>query len=257
MDEAKIIEEYRAGANVAELAEKYGTYGNKIHRILKKAGEPKRTMGEIQAKAIKDGRKKHPTAGKKLSDATKAKIGKSNGESWKNISEEELNKRSEKSKELWAKKTDTEKEKMKVKAFQALRLTCKEGSKAEKFVVSGLRKAGYSVEFHRQNVLKREKMEIDIYIPELLIAIELDGPFHTENVFGEEYLSNRKHADFVKNALIVSKGCTVLRVIMKNAKSSNYYCQIVLDAVLKEIDRLGKIRNCDRVPSILEVIVDE
>ena len=54
-------------------------------------------------------------------------------------------------------------------------------------------------------------MHIDIFLPEFNIAIEVDGPFHFKNIFGEEELVRVIQRDYVKNWLLLSAGYFVIR----------------------------------------------
>ena len=53
-----------------DLAKELGTYPNKISRALKALGVPMRDKSSAQSAALSSGRHKHPTKGKKRSEAT-------------------------------------------------------------------------------------------------------------------------------------------------------------------------------------------
>lgn len=76
MNEHDIIMEYlKEKISITALAKKYGTYENKIRRILIKNGTKLRDKSVAQKLALKSGRHKHPTKGKHRSDEEKLKIG--------------------------------------------------------------------------------------------------------------------------------------------------------------------------------------
>ena len=55
-------------------------------------------------------------------------------------------------------------------------------------------------------------MEIDLFIPELKIAIEIDGPAHFFPIWGAGNLQKHIKADAKKSGLLLSQGFVVIRV---------------------------------------------
>ena len=70
IDEEYVIKRYGENHSTYSIAKELGTYPKKIERILKKNGHELRSKGEAQSLAIKSGRTKHPTKGKKRSICT-------------------------------------------------------------------------------------------------------------------------------------------------------------------------------------------
>ena len=87
-----------------QIAEKLGTYPNKIRRLLKKHGIDLRTSSDAQKNALGTGRASHPTQGTPRSEETKQKISDSQGAVWDSLNEEEKEHRSQIGKESWEQK---------------------------------------------------------------------------------------------------------------------------------------------------------
>jgi very-short-patch-repair endonuclease len=196
----------------AEIANKLQTYANKIRRDAIKFKIPIRDKSEAQKLALKTGKIKHPTKGKKRTQETKEKIGNSVMDSWSNLSEKEKKKRKDKAKEQWESMTEDHKENMLKLANQAVRETSKTGSKLEKFIFNGLIKNGHKADFHKEQNLLNTKLQIDIFLPELNTAIEIDGPSHFLPVWGENSLARNIKYDNKKTGLLLGKGCVIIRV---------------------------------------------
>lgn len=211
MDELKIVEEYRAGKSTCVLAKEYDTYQNRIARILKKHNEPLRTSSEAQKIALEAGRSEHPTQGKKASEETKVSQSKSQTKRWATMAEADKIEFKEGAKERWETRSLESKKAMLTKAGYALQKASKEGSKAEKHIYSKLQEAGYTVVMHKKGLIPGD-YELDLYLPETNIVIEIDGPQHFLPVFGEELLAKNIRYDTIKNGLLMNKGITVIRV---------------------------------------------
>lgn len=207
-----VIELYRKGKSFREIAIELDTYPNKVLRNLIKWGEPIRSKSEAQKMALANGKSKPPLLGKKRSEQEKDKISVGRSKAWANISEDERKKFKEGAKERWDNLSEVEKQELQSKAGEGLRLASIEGSKAERFLYQELKKLGYDTILHDKTILPGEKYEIDLYIPDLLTIIEIDGPQHFLPVFGEEKLQKVIEYDTIKNGLLISKGFCVIRV---------------------------------------------
>lgn len=194
------------------IAKDYGTYANKIRRDAKRLGIIIRSKSEAQSNAILTGSHKHPTKGTIRSDEIKQKIGMSIYENWQELSEKDLEIRKEKARENWNKKSEDEKKEMITKANKAVRASSKTGSKLEKYLLSKLIEDGYKVEFHKEHILSNTKLQIDLFIATLNLAIEVDGPSHFENIWGDQSLSRNKKYDNKKEGLLIGKGISILRI---------------------------------------------
>lgn len=195
-----------------DIAEKYDTYPNKIRRDAKKFNIKIRDKSEAQKNALKSGKHSHPTKGKKRPENTKMKIGQSVMQSWDNLSDKELEKRKDIARYNWEQLDEHTKANMQKKANTAVRESSKVGSKLEKFLHSKLLSMGYQVQFHKEQSLVTTKLQIDLFLPTINTAIEVDGPSHFAPVWGEDALKRNKTYDKKKEGLITGKGWHLVRI---------------------------------------------
>ena len=195
-----------------QIASQLGTYSNKIRRDAIKFKIPIRDKQQAQKNALQNGTHKHPTKGQQRSEETKNKIGKSVLDSWESLSHNEIQTRKNKAKAQWEKLSDDQKNNMITKANKAVRDSSKTGSKLEKFISNKLLASGYKIDFHKEQLLSNTKLQIDIFIPSLNVAIEIDGPSHFLPVWGEDALNRNIKYDNKKTGLILGKGCVMIRI---------------------------------------------
>lgn len=218
--EDKVIYLYRKeNKSTYEIASDLGTYPNKIRRILKKHGYELKSHSQAQKNALKSGRCEHPTKGRTRSYEEKLKISSKLCDYWESIEDDEREHRIQVAKDNWANMSESKKGMISSLAIKAIQKAGKEGSKIEKFIHRQLTDAGYSVEFHKKNLIPNENLEIDLYIPKLKTIIEIDGLSHFEPIWGEEKLQKQMKADLDKNGLILSKGFVILRIKILKAVS--------------------------------------
>lgn len=196
----------------ADIANEVGTYANKIRRDAKKFGITIRNKSEAQENALKTGKHKHPTKGEKRDENTKVKIGLSVMKAWDDLDDSQLEERKNKSKLAWQSMDDDQKENIIAAANDAVRKSSKLGSKLEKFLLTELLNNGYVVEFHKEQILSNTKLQIDLFLPTMNIAIEVDGPSHFLPVWGDEALARNKRYDQKKTGLIIGKGLSLIRI---------------------------------------------
>jgi len=207
-----ILRMYRDGSSSYEIAKVLNTYPNKILRSLAYLGEEKRDYSEAQKIALEQGRSKHPTEGKKLDEKHKLKIGKSRSKSWSKISDEERERLSEQSRQNWESLPESKKNEIRDKSIEAIRRAGKEGSKTEKHLKKKLEAAGYRVDFHKTNLVMNSNLEVDLFLPGLKTAIEIDGPSHFFPIWGEEKFQKQVAADIIKQGILLDNGYVILRV---------------------------------------------
>jgi very-short-patch-repair endonuclease len=195
-----------------DIADIVGTYANKVRRDAIKFKINIRDKSLAQKNALDSGKVQHPTKGKQRDESTKAKIGKSVMECWEEMTEEELNQRKQKAKNNWDSMSDDDKQNMLQKANIAVRKSSKEGSKLEKFILHNLIQDGYKVSFHVEQTLANTKLQIDMVIPSINVAIEIDGPSHFLPVWGDNALQRNQKYDKKKEGLMIGKGLTLIRI---------------------------------------------
>jgi very-short-patch-repair endonuclease len=199
----------------ADIADMYGTYSNKIRRDAVRLQIKIRDKSAAQKNALKTGKHKHPTKGVKRDDETKNKIGMGVLQSWEKLTDQELEKRKEKVRNAWQNMSENDKANLIKSANDAVRMTSKTGSKLEKFLLTTLLNQGFSVDFHKEQVLVNTKLQIDLFISSINTAIEIDGPSHFLPVWGEEALERAKTYDQKKQGLILGRGWVLIRIKQK------------------------------------------
>jgi very-short-patch-repair endonuclease len=230
-----------------DIADKYDTYANQIRRDAKKFNLKIRDKSEAQKNALKTGKHKHPTKGCPRTNEIKEKIGKSVMDSWDSLSDKELEKRKAKSRELWENMDEDTKENILKAANTGARLSSKTGSKLEKFLLNKLLQDGYSVEFHKEQSLLTTKLQIDLYLTTMNVAIEVDGPSHFSPIWGDDALEKNKKYDEKKNGLLIGRGIHLIRIKQKK-DFSNARANIIYD----ELSNILKTGNY-KTSKILEI----
>jgi very-short-patch-repair endonuclease len=134
------------------------------------------------------------------------------------MSQEMYDARVQQSKTRWENMSDIDKDKMMTAAIKSIQIAGKEGSKLEKFIYEEITKGGYTVQYHKKQLIQNQDMELDMYIPALKTIIEVDGPSHFLPIWGEEKLQKQIKADTQKTGLILSKGMVIIRI--KNLSDS-------------------------------------
>lgn len=221
------------GKSSYEVADALNTYSTKILRALDYLGIPKRNYSDAQTKALEQGRSVHPTKGKKLKESHKQKIGKQRSKAWSNLTAEERAKISEMSKKQWQEKSDSEKRELQRLAHEAVREASKNGSKTERFLKNNLESKGYNVIFHKTNLVPHSSLEVDLFIPEMKTAIEIDGPSHFLPIWGQKKLTKQQSDDIIKQGILIDAGYVVIRVKQPQKSVS----------VTKMLDLLSTIEN--------------
>ena len=240
INENYIIKQYNKNKSTYEIAESLGTYPNKIRRVLVKHGVSLRDRSSAQSLALDTGRHKHPTKGKLRTEEEKIRISDGMAKYWDEMSDEEREKRVDMAKKQWKNMSEADREKLRSAAAQAVRQASKEGSKSEKFLYRALTDEGYSVIFHKKGLIPNHSLEIDLFIPELKTAIEIDGPAHFFPIWGEQNLQSHIEADAKKNGLLIAKGFVVLRVKHITKNISQKAQRNLLQGVLTELKKIEK-----------------
>ena len=223
----------------AEIARQVGTYTNRVRRDASKLGIQIRSRSEAAKVALHSGRAEHPTKGKSHTEETKIKISESQGKVWDSLTDEGRTLRSNIGKESWEKKTESEKRETLEKGSQAIREASRMGSKLERYLLVELTKIGYEVQFHKEHLLRNQRLEIDLYVNDTSTAIEVDGPSHFEPVWGEENLERNKRSDRQKTGLIISEGMVLIRIKQDKRSSQRYFRKVLQEVV----EALRKISN--------------
>ncbi len=236
---ALFSEEYtKKERSFCELAQELGTYPNKLRRDAIALGVTLRNKSASQAVALKTGRIKHPTKGLKRGADTKVKISEGKSKSWEEMPADQKKRISDMAKQQWKDMDEDDKKALHKKASEGIRLAAKEGSKLEKYMLVELIRAGFYVEFHKEHLLLNERLQLDLFLPKINVAIEIDGPSHFEPIWGDTTLQRNKKADGQKNGLLLSRGLVVVRIKQSGALSEKFKRDTLAKTVklLKEVE---------------------
>jgi very-short-patch-repair endonuclease len=238
LNSAEIMAKYNDGMSTYDIAEEYGTYPNRIRRLLVKAGVEMRDKSSAQKTAIESGRSIHPTKGRERTPQEKLKISTATVKHWQDLSPEDKQKKIEVSKEIWKQISPEKKEEMRKLANEQIRKAAKNGSKLERLIQDALIEEAIMYESHKKDVISTQKLEIDLYLPSYRTIIEVDGLSHFEPIWGEENLQKQQKFDNQKDGILLSKGFNIIRI--ENISGSLALAKIAilktnLLAVLKDI----------------------
>ena len=222
------------------IADKYDTYPNKIRRLLLKQGVMLDDKSTAQKKALESGRSKHPTEGTTRSQKIKIQISESVYQHWQGITDEERARRVDKAKLQWNSMTELEHRALREAAAKAVREASKNGSKMERFLLDKLPLRGYNVLFHKTGLIPNNDLEIDLFIPELRTAVEIDGPAHFLPIWGAANLQKHIKADAQKSGLLLSQGFVVIRVKHLTKSLSEKHKRDVLQRIVEELEKIRK-----------------
>lgn len=244
----KILDMYNKGHSSYEIAESLNTYSTKILRSLKFLGKLlhnneqyyKRDYSEAQKIALEKGRAKHPTEGKHLDKSHKEKIGNSRSKAYQNLSDQDKKRIAEMSKKNWDALGKAKQAEIRSLALESVRYASKFGSKTERHLNNGLSKAGYTVEFHKTGLVYGNNLEVDLFLPEVKTAIEIDGPGHFMPIWGEEKLVKQKIADTAKQGILLNNGYVIIRIRQIDKSISLTKMNHLLSLVIEEVASIQK-----------------
>ena len=227
---------HNMGMSWANIGELTNTYANKIRRDAKKLGIKSRDKSEAQKQALESGRHPHPTKDIGHSEEAKLKISESIADVWSDLTPKEREARRLDAKRRWDRKSPEEIKAFRDAAGEGVRKAAKEGSALEKFLLESLIEAGYRVEFHKEQWVSREKLQMDLYLPEQNVCLEVDGPSHFDDIWGKDQLAKNQQRDAQKAGLLLERGTCIIRVRQKQSLSQKYKRDIlasVLDTLVK------------------------
>lgn len=254
LNEVKIIEDYNSGQSPQEIADKYGSYPNKIRRIIKKY-QPLRGRSEANSNALTRGRKPHPTQGKKLSADHKVKISETISKKWEEMSEEKYEKYVDGCKDRWNNMSSDEKQKLNDAAHEAIRKSAENGSKLEHYVVEQLKLTGLNILTHASNLIPNDKLEVDIFIPELTMCIEIDGPSHFFPIWGQDHLNKQIKADIQKAGLLLNAGYVLIRIKCTANYLSEKVKRNLINQLIPKLLMVKKKRPANQLDRFIELEV--
>ena len=131
----------------------------------------------------------------------------------------------------------------KTKYANAYQIIHKPRSRAEKLLVSLIKESFPVLEVQEniRNILPG-RLEIDIYIPKLKLAIELNGPFHYLPIFGQEKLLKIKNKDLLKQIEISQLGLNLIIIDiskLNSRQSTDLFIKEYFSSHIKPIIEVG------------------
>lgn len=248
LNEEKIVTLYKKEKkSTVEIAKEFDTNPTRVNRILKRNGVKLRTKSQSQKLNLK--KNGHPCEGKAVSEETKVKISKSVSESF---DDERREKYSQRMIKRWEKMPVKQKEKLIEGMREGIRKASQNGSKIEHFFVAKLRENHYNINVHEKYTLSSSsnELELDIVIPDLKIAIEIDGPSHTYPIWGEDKLEKTLKYDARKNGLLTKSGYKVIRVNYTHRRCTKYIMEDVFNQLLEVIKKIENNKRTKNVTGI-------
>lgn len=238
---AIVLREYdKKGRSFRDIADEYDTYPNKVKRMYVKAGGIPRDKSQAQIQALKSGRADHPTEGRQRTPEERERISEAVANEWQNASPEQREARSEASRRQWKKMSKSQREELLKKARDAARLAATEGSKLELAIKEAIKNEGYMIFHQYEDLLENPKLRIDIYLPEIATAIEVDGPSHFQPIWGLDNLQKNRRADQEKTGLLLAHGITVIRIRNESRYLSEKMKRDAVNKILKVLKDLNK-----------------
>jgi very-short-patch-repair endonuclease len=248
---AKIIREgvlrdlyEKQGLSLRKIADKLGRPLSTITNYMKKYGISRRTKSEAQSSYLSNN--EHPMQGRVHSQETKQKISSSLGEFWDSLSEAERQEyrtlMGSGWRNKWESMSDGQRASEILKLNNASRAKQGKGSRFENFVAEQLRKRGFTVEERTHSYMPSARFEVDIALAKEKIMIEIDGPTHFINIYGQESFEKQQVKDRKKNRYLTNAGFHVLRVRDNNGPLS----QIRIDRIVETINNI-KSRKTPKV----------
>jgi len=114
-------------------------------------------------------------------------------------------------------------------------------SRIEKYVEDSLKKDFSFINFVF-NDKKTIGSELDIYVPDLKIAFELNGIFHYEPIYGENTLNRIKKNDKQKFISCYKKGIELIIINLGNSNFSKKYAFFIYEKIYNIINKnLGRL----------------
>lgn len=95
-------------------------------------------------------------------------------------------------------------------------------SKFELYVEDNLKKDFPTIDFKFNNTEILEQIELDIFSEKLNLGIEINGPHHYENFFGDNHLKKMQGRDKYKRKLCYEKDIELFVLNISNMKTKEY-----------------------------------
>jgi len=226
--------------SLRNVAAEAGVSLGTIKKHCDKLGIPLRDKSQAQSNALETGVHPHPTKGTHRDEDTKRMISDGMHEAWETTIDK--GERAKISRDNWNKLTPGKRQDIQRRAHVAVKKASKSGSKLERYLLEELIKAGYHAQWHQDQMISNTKLQVDLLIKNMAIAIEVNGPSHHEAIWGNESFVRTVNADNTKKQLLQSYGFVVV-VVNQKKSLSNKRQRIILDNLLKVLEVVKKDRS--------------
>lgn len=200
------------GLSIAEIAKEYGTYPNRIRRDFIKLGLDIKSKSDVYKSLYEREVIKCPTIGRERTEEEKIKMSAGIQKAWSNMPKEKRDSIVKGHKKRWKEKSDNEKQEFINVGLSAIRETQKDGSKLEKYIFNLLTDNDYFCQRHVQYAIGNSKMHFDLFLPKIGVVIEIDGPSHFQDIWGEDKLEKTQAADKEKDRMVIGLGFKIIRI---------------------------------------------
>lgn len=228
-----VIQEYTQKLrSTSELGKELKKNPKIIRDVLIKAGVPLRNHSAAQKLVVKrDG----PAIQRPRTVEEKKRISKGLRNFWEDLDPEAAEEiragLSDRAKEYWSGVTDKEKEAVLAKMKNAARSKAGQGSKAENKIADILKNNGVRIERRSKSYI--HPYEVDIMAVDDRVAIEIDGPTHFKDIYGEDNLRKVQVRDATKNDYILALGISIIRCQDKTNSYSLASCERTAEQILE------------------------
>jgi very-short-patch-repair endonuclease len=223
--------------STSEIAQEVGCFPEQIRRALRRFNIPVRSR--IQASHnFYDNGGENARKGYQFSEKEKETASISAKEYWlSNASKEARAKIAEKSQAYWDTVSDDEKQAIIERLHRACREAAANGSKAQRMIEKILKdKYHYVTMLGVVQIAGIGDLEVDIALPGVGIAIEVDGITHFRDVYSDDRYERAMEADKRKNDILTRAGWSVVRIVLKCDRYSKGACLMVCDKLHKMIE---------------------
>ena len=234
-----LMKAYKDGLSINQIAKVLGTYVNFVRRKLIFYGIKLRDKSEAMKLKVERNEWDNPTPlGSHLTEITKNRISAAVESAWDSKTPAEMGEFKRQAKERWDNSPEEDKRKLIELGASYIREAAFRGSKLELFLGDNLNRLGYKCIQHKENLIANDLMQLDLFLPEDRVCIEIDGKSHWEPIWGEERLEKQQRADSEKNGHLIAAGYVVIRFKYVDDKTTRAYFNKVLRILTQEIDSI-------------------
>jgi hypothetical protein len=240
MDEQQIVNTYTSEKkSLRQVASKYNTTVNRVYNIIRKANVLRNKSDANKGKpSTMKGKKHSPETLRKISVAVHKKL--------KNMDESVKANLYQRRRELWHSRSKEEQADFNKQSARGRNQSSRLGSKLEHFLQHALTSAGFVVYLHQEGYVPNSKIHFDLFLPDLMTVIEIDGPFHYKQVFTDhDSLSSTKRSDMLKEGVAATQKMRIVRVKQQSKTLSKFKMTELADKVIKLLEtfRVGDVNE--------------